>query len=220
MGELSQPPAVDAEALVATAVQDGPAVKRAQAEVVAAEARLKAARREPVPNLQLKAGEWYSGEALNGNNRAAGPMSFAEASVQVPLWNRNQGNIDAAGAELEQARQEVRRVQLLTRGDAEPLVQQYEAARSGADRYRTAILPRARRAYELQVLKYQEMAQAYPQVLAAQRTLLSLQLSYLRVLEEQWSATLSLQNYTLRGLGDSPSREPMGARSLSPEAAQ
>lgn len=209
-GPLVEPPAMDAQALLATALGESPAVKQAQGDVEVAQARLKSAKREPVPDLNVKAGEWYSGETLNGSNKQAGPMGFAEASVQIPLWNRNQGNIQAAEAELAQAGQEVRRVQLQIRSAAEPLVQQYETARSGADRYRTAILPRARRAYDLQVLKYQEMAQAYPQVLTAQRTLFNLQLNYLHELDEQWSAALLLENYTLMNSLETTPDAPAG----------
>lgn len=203
-GPLVEPPVIDAEALVETDVKDSPAVKRAQANVDTAEARLRSARREPVPDLNLKAGEWYSGETLGATNRQAGPMSFAEAGVQLPLWNRNQGNVAAARAELQRAQDDVTRVQLMTRHQAEPLAQQYGTAHATADRYRDAILPRARRAYQLETIKYQQMAEAYPQVLAAERMLLTLQLTYIHALESEWQAALALQNYALMNSLEEP----------------
>ena len=203
-GELVAPPAIDAEGMVAADMQESPAVKRAQADVAVAEARLKSARREPVPNLNVKAGEWYSGEDLGSTNIEAGPMSFAEAGVQLPLWNRNQGNVEAARAELDRARQDVTRTQLWTRNGAEPWAQRYAAARFTAERYRTEMLPRARRAYQLEVMKYQQMAAAYPQVLAAQHLLFTLQLNYVQALDEEWRAAIALQNYTLSHGLDQP----------------
>ena len=194
---MVEPPVIDPEALVADDVTESPAVKRAKAEVAVAEARLKSAKRESIPDLNIKAGEWYSGETLGATNVKAGPMSFAEAGVQLPLWNRNQGNVAAARTEVDRAGRNVSRVQLMTRNLAEPFAQQYATARASAERYRTAILPRARRAYQLEVLKYQQMAQIYPAVLRSQHMLFSLQLNYLHALDQEWSAALALQNYTL-----------------------
>ena len=85
----------------------------------------------------------------------------------------------------------------MMRHQAEPFAQQYATARASAERYRTAILPRARRAYQLEVLKYQQMAQIYPAVLHAQGMLFHLQLNYLHALDQEWSAALALQNFTL-----------------------
>ncbi|MBW4028981.1 MAG: TolC family protein [Acidobacteria bacterium] len=202
-GGLVEPPQLDAEGMVVTDMQESPAVKQAQANVSLAEARVKSAQREKIPNLNVKAGEWYSGEHLGATNIPAGPESFAEAGVQLPLWNRNQGNIEAAKVQLERARQDVTRTQLLTRNRAEPYAQQYQTARSTAERYRTEMLPRARRAYELEVTKYQQMGQTYPHVLTAQHMLFTLQLSYIQALNDEWRAAIALQNYTLmNGLDD------------------
>lgn len=203
-GSLVEPPELDPEGMVVTDMQESPAVKQAQANVAVAEARIKSARREKVPNLNLKAGEWYSGETLGSTNIKAGWMSFAEAGVQLPLWNRNQGNVEAARVELDRAHHDVIRTQLLTRNRAEPYAQQYQTARFTAERYRTEMLPRARRAYELEVTKYQQMAQAYPHVLAAQHMLFTLQLTYIQALNEEWRSAIALQNYTLMNGLDEP----------------
>jgi len=131
-------------------------------------------------------------------------MGFATASVDLPLWNRNQGNIDAATADLSRARQSVLRSQLYLKQRAEPLAQQYLSARFQAERYRTALIPRAQRAYELYLMKYQQMASAYPQVLVSQRTLFQLQIAYLAALNTEWSTAISLRNATLTGGLDQP----------------
>lgn len=210
-GSLVGPPQLDAEGMAAADVRESPAVKQAQANVALGEARMRSARREKVPNLNVKVGEWRSGEDLGVSNTPAGFMSFAEAGVQIPLWNRNQGNAAAARVELERAHQDVGRTQLLTRNRAEPYAQKYETARFTAERYRTEMLPRALRAYKLEVTKYQEMGQSYPHVLAAQHMLFTLQLSYIQALDEEWRAAIALQNYTLMdGLG-----EPMSVGSDS-----
>jgi cobalt-zinc-cadmium efflux system outer membrane protein len=175
-------------------------VKRAQQEAAVAQARFKDAKRESVPDLQLRAGEQYNGERISENpTKATGAQSFASAGIDIPLWNRNQGNVGAARAEVERAGQDVVREQLSLRRDAAPLAQSYLSARFEADRYKTQLIPRAARAYELYLKKYQDMAQAYPQVLVSQRTLFQLQIGYLLALRDVWRSAIALQNFTLTG---------------------
>lgn len=199
-GSLETPPTLDIEAQVALAVQVSPEIKQAEAAVAVSEARVKAARREAIPDLQLRAGEQYSFEHLTEVPvRPVGPQSFASAGIEVPIFNRNQGTIKAAEAELEGARQEVARRRLLVRSKVEPMAQDYRQAEFTADRYRTELIPRAQRAYQLYLGKYQAMAMAYPQVLVSQRTLFQLQIAYLRALREQWDAANGLQSFGLNG---------------------
>lgn len=198
-GALEITPDVNTDAIVESIVTESPTVHRAQQEQAVAEARLKSAKREPVPDLQLRAGELYSFEQLEGTRKQVGPQSFASAGINIPLWNRNQGNVNAAKAEIERATQDVMREQLSLRQQAAPLAQSYNAAKFEAERYKTQLIPRAGRAYELYLKKYQSMAQAYPQVLVSQRTYFQLQIGYINALHEVWRNAIALQNYTLRG---------------------
>jgi cobalt-zinc-cadmium efflux system outer membrane protein len=199
-GALDAPPELDPARVVDSIVQQGPSVKQAQQQVVIAEARLKDARREVVPDLQLRAGEQENLEALAGDPaRKTGMQSFASVGIELPLWNRNQGNVQAAQADLDQARQEITRTQLSLRHQAEVLGQNYLSAKLEAERYRTALLPRARRAYELYLDKYRSMAQAYPQVIVSQRTLFELEVRYIDSLHRVWQNAIALENFTLQG---------------------
>jgi cobalt-zinc-cadmium efflux system outer membrane protein len=201
-GSLAEPPAFDPEEYVQRGVEESPLVKRAQADQALGDARLKDAKRERVPNLNVTAGEWYSGEELTSGQKA-GWMSFVQAGVQLPLWNHNQGNIEAAKVLLQRAHDDEARTKLWTRNQTEPFAQEYQTARFTAERYRTEMLPRARRAYELQVTKYQQMSLEYPAVLAAQHMFFTLQLGYTQALNEEWRAAIALQNYALmNGLDD------------------
>ena len=199
-GALDTPPEMDPARIVDTIVQQGPTVKQAEQQIAIAQARLKDARREVVPDLQLRAGEQANLEALAGDPaRKTGAQSFASVGIELPLWNRNQGNVRAAQEDLEQARQEVTRTQLSLRQRAEALGQNYLSAKLEAERYRTALLPRARRAYELYLDKYRSMAQAYPQVIVSQRTLFELEVRYIDSLDRVWQNAIALENFTLQG---------------------
>jgi cobalt-zinc-cadmium efflux system outer membrane protein len=203
-GSLVEPPGFDPEDYVKRDVEESPLVKHSQADEALAEARLKDAKRERIPNLNVTAGGWYSGEEVNSGHKA-GWESFVQAGVQLPLWNRNQGNIASSKILVDRAHKEVERTRLWTRNQTEPLAQEYQIAHFTAERYRTEMLPRARRAYDLQVIKYQQMALEYPPVLAAQHMLFTLQLGYTDALNQQWRAAIALQNYALMNGLNEPS---------------
>jgi cobalt-zinc-cadmium efflux system outer membrane protein len=215
-GDIDKMPDLNAEQMVDSIVAESPAVKRAKQDVAVAEARLKDAKRETVPDLQLRAGEQYNGEQVSTNPvKSVGAQSFASVGINIPVWNRNQGNIGAAKVDIERAQQEVLRQQLSLRQQASTLVQSYESARFEADRYRTELLPRASKAYELYLAKYQEMAQAYPQVLVSQRTYFQLRIGYLMALHDVWKSAVALKNYTLMGGLQTPQSSGSAATTIN-----
>jgi cobalt-zinc-cadmium efflux system outer membrane protein len=183
---------------VSQIVENSPAVKRAQQQIVLAQAALKSARRESVPDLSIRGGVQQNLEPINETGRTpTGAQAFASAGISLPIFNRNQGNVAAANAELERSEAEVTRVRLLLRQDVQPLLQAYLTGRMQAGRYKNEMLPRAARAYQLYLAKYRQMAAAYPQVLVSQRTFFQLQAAYIHVLENVWTNVVALQNYTL-----------------------
>ncbi len=204
-GNLENPPAVDEAQALDRIVTDSPAVKRAQQDVTRARAELKSARRESIPDIQLRAGAQQNFERLaEGSPRIVGAQAFATAQIALPLFNRNQGNVAAARAELERAQGEINRVQLSLRRSAQPLLQAYLAGQLEALRYKNEMIPRALQAYRLYLQKYRQMGAAYPQVLVSQRTYFQLQIGYINVLQQLWSNAIALENYTLSdGLTDS-----------------
>jgi cobalt-zinc-cadmium efflux system outer membrane protein len=197
-GAPAQPPSLD------IMLAQSPAVQRADQAVHVAEAQLRSARREVVPDLTLRAGEQWNNELVRQNpNIPTGAQSFASASIDVPLWNRNQGNIAAAQAAVERAQAEAQRVQLALRHSAAPLIEQYTIAVAQSARYQSDLLPRAQRAYELYRDRYRQMAAAYPQVLVSQRTLFELQLAYIRSVGELWQSAARLRHFAMDGAMDS-----------------
>ena len=188
----AQPPSLD------TILAQSPAVQRADEAVQVAEAQLRSAHREIIPDLTLRAGEQWNNELVRQNpNIPTGAQSFAAASIDLPLWNRNQGNIAAAQAAVEQAQAEAQRVRLALRHSAALLVEQYTIAAAQSVRYKSDLLPRAQRAYDLYRDRYQQMAAAYPQVLVSERTLFELQLAYIRSLGDLWQSAARLRHFAM-----------------------
>src|SRR6266851_761612 len=206
-GKLEDTPPVNADELVERIVNDSPTVRIAELGVKRAEAALARAKREPIPDLQLRGGMQQNGELLSGpNGRSIGLQGFANVGVRIPIFDRNQGNVATAKADAERAKGEVERVKLVLRERAASAVQTYTFSQTAVDRYKNQMIPRAQKAYEMYTKKYQEMAAAYPQVLISQRTLMQLEVSYITALENFATSSLSLQSYLLMDGLEAPSQ--------------
>jgi cobalt-zinc-cadmium efflux system outer membrane protein len=204
-GNLEDTPPVNPDELVEKIVDESPAVRIAELGVKRAEAALARAKRETIPDLQLRGGLQQNGELLS-NGRPAGLQGFADVGVRIPISNRNQGNIAAAKADAERAKREVERVKLVLRERAASVVQTYTFSQAAVDRYKNQMIPRAQKAYAMYTKKYHEMAAAYPQVLISQRTLMQLEVSYITALENFATSSLSLQSYLLTDGLEAPSQ--------------
>ena len=108
-GNLEDISAVNADDLIDKMVNDSPAVRIAELGVKKAEASLARAKREPIPDLQLRAGMQQNRELLETTGRPVGLQGFADVGVQIPIFNHNQGNIATSRADLERAQREVER---------------------------------------------------------------------------------------------------------------
>ncbi len=196
-GNLETFGSLDRATWLARMLEDSPAVKIAELGVQKAEAVLARARREPIPNLELRAGIEQNRELSEFSGKPIGLEGFATVGVQIPLFDRNQGNIEAARARLDRARSEVERVRLVLRERAAPVFQNYATALDAVTRYQNQILPRAREAYQMYLKNYQEMAAAYPQVLIAQRTLFQLEDADIVALENLGASAIALNSFLL-----------------------
>jgi outer membrane protein, heavy metal efflux system len=205
-GTLEDIPAVDADNFVEKIVNESPAVKIAELGVKKAEASLARAKRESIPDLQLRAGMQQNLELLGTTGRSTGLQGFADVGVQIPIFNRNQGSIATSKADLQRAQREVERVKLALRERAASIVQNYAYSQAATARYKNEMIPRAQKAYEMYAKKYQQMAAAYPQVLIAQRTLMQLQVAYVNALESSATNSVALQSYLLTDGLEAPSQ--------------
>ena len=203
-GNLEDLPDIDLQRWLDNILQNSPAVKIANLSLRRAQAELDRAKREPIPDLQVRAGVQQNRELLETSRRSVGLQGFAEVGVRIPLFNRNQGNVQASKANIERADLERQRVQLLLRDRSSSVFQNYVVAKAAVDRYRTQMIPQAEKAYKLYLNRYQSMAAAYPQVLVSQRTLFQLHTDYISSLENLWMSTVALKGFLLSDGLESP----------------
>ncbi|HKM82970.1 MAG TPA: TolC family protein [Candidatus Acidoferrum sp.] len=183
-----------------------PATRIAETDVQRAEAEIARAKRESIPDLQLLGGLEYNNELLSSVPYAKGWEGIVEVAVQVPLFNRNQGNVAAAGAERDRAQLEKQRVALALRERASNILDQYANAQLMAVEYRDSILPRAKKAYSLMLENYGQMLAAYPRVIETQRKLFEMQAEYISALEGVWTTGITLQGFLLTDGLEAPAR--------------
>jgi len=221
-------PELNEEETVEAIARNSPANKIADAAEQRALSALTRAKRQAIPDIQLRAGMEYNNDLLADSLHAKGWEGFAEVGVEIPLFNRNQGNIAAGQADADRAGLEKARIALTLRERAASVVDKYANARLMAVEYRDEILPRASKAYGLMFDRYGQMLASYPRVLELQRKLYELQIEYISTLEGVWTNGIALQGFLLTdgleaparpGEMDRPIREtnvPMPERTMSP----
>ncbi|WP_347244870.1 TolC family protein [Thermogutta sp.] len=158
-----------------------PEVSAAQWEVQRARYLSERMRKEKWPNVTLGAG-------YTRQNETRGDDWTLGVSVPLPLWDRNQGNIMAADAQVSQALERVRQVKEDLRDQLATTFRDYFAARKRVQRYEQDILPRVREAVQLSMQGYTGGIMEYLRVLEAQRSEIETRLDYLANLADAWQA--------------------------------
>jgi cobalt-zinc-cadmium efflux system outer membrane protein len=210
-GDLeSAMPTIEREATIAFILQESPEMKVAKAKLERARATLDRARAERVPDMIVRGGLGYSTEKLELGNapfpKRTGPEATIEIGFRVPIFNRNQGNISSAQAEIASSESEVKRVELSLRARLASAFMNYQNAARMVERYQTAILPRAQKSFELYTASFAQMAAAYPQVLIAKRSYYQARAEYVDALVRLWRNGLNIQGFLLSGGLSAPGR--------------
>lgn len=209
-------PQFDKQVVLNQILTQSPEIRAAQAEMARTRAVLARARVEPIPDLYLRGALGYSSEFLDSGNASSSESGRPqkprrtgfEAAIQVgmdlPIWNRNQGGIAAARAEMEYAQSELERIQLGIQVRLAQAIRNYNNRVDAINRYETVILPKAAEAYRLYLAKFQQMSASYPQVLIAQRTLIQVQEQYIESLSGIRQTSTQLEGFLLTGGLDAP----------------
>ena len=196
-------PRFDGEAVLARVLRESPEVEQAQINVQRQQAALERVRAERIPNLFVRTRLGYNSEQ-NTPGKAVGFETGIEIGIPLPLFDRQQGNLATAQADLEHAQAEMRRLELALRSELATVIRGYEDARMEVGRYEREILPRAQQSVDLYRRKFQQMAAAYPQVLIAQRTLYQSRTEYTQALVELWRTASLLEGMLWSGGLDAP----------------
>lgn len=179
-----------------------PEVAMAVAEKARAQWAVRQARAARVPDLQVRGGLRRNGEYGDvPGGRPVGLEGIFDVGVEIPLFNRQQGNLRAARAGVERAELEGARTERALQARFAAAWQRYESARVTVTRYRVTALLDARRAYDTYLSNFRGMQGEYPKVLASQQRYFELQEEYNEALREGWRAVAELESLLLLGSG-------------------
>jgi cobalt-zinc-cadmium efflux system outer membrane protein len=194
-------------------LQESPELEFVRAEVVRDRITVKREQAEPIPNITVRAGVGYNG--LPGEK---GAVANAQVGIRLPLFDRNQGTIRQAQAELARAQADVTRVELLLRRRLADAFHRYETAAASAQDYRENTLPKARRAFELYTDYFRRRRATWPQVIVAERTYFQYREEYLNTLVELRRAEVEIKGLlVVDGLTQPPAPTPQGHIEATPK---
>jgi cobalt-zinc-cadmium efflux system outer membrane protein len=185
-GDLVAPlPNFEYEALRRGVVTRNALAEIARVEIARNRILLDRAIVEPIPNVVALGGFQYQLERIHD-------QGIWTVTMNVPIFNRNQGNIRTAQANIAVASQQYRRVQNELSSQVAVALGNFRQAQQRVEYYERQILPRARDIQNIAAQAYAQGEFDFLRLLATQRTLLETNLAYVNAQEERWTAAAQI----------------------------
>jgi cobalt-zinc-cadmium efflux system outer membrane protein len=159
--------------------------------ILKARYNLRLAEVTAVPDFSVQ-GTILNDETPPANNRIVG---IVQVTVPIPVWNRNQGNIQAAKAALMRAMEEPHRVRDDLTGRVADAYRRYLENFQLMELYRKEILPKQVQAFRSAVKRHyggEPGGVGYNDLVAAEQKLVTVIGTYITVVQAQWQAVSDL----------------------------
>ena len=159
--------------------------RAAEAKIAQAQWALERAVVQPIPNLNV----------LGGYQRQVGPaqeQGVVQVLMQVPIFDRNQGNIRTARADIASSRADLHMIELDLATQAAQAVASYRVAQRQADWYEQSILPKARETLELTQQLYARGEVTFLSLLQAQKILTETELAFVEAQADRWTGAVAI----------------------------
>jgi cobalt-zinc-cadmium efflux system outer membrane protein len=137
--------------------------------------------------------------SVQKDNASGYTFASVQVGMPIPVFNRNQGAIQQAQAEITAADRDAERVALDLQKRLAAVYQRLVDAQMQATRYHDTILPKSEESLRLITAGYEVGELSYLNLLTAQRTYFQTSLQYLDVLREAWSAHVEIKGLLLSG---------------------
>ncbi|HSH53451.1 MAG TPA: TolC family protein [Methylotenera sp.] len=191
-GDVAYIPETIAFTELASMLENAPAIKLAKIEIDTRGALTKVERSKGTPNVTISAGV-VNNQELGGINQA-----LLGLSVPIPLFDRNQGNLQEAVSRQYKAQDELVALKNQLAVNLSGQYEQLNAARQAAESFRVEILPGAQSAFDAANKGFSAGKFNFLDVLDAQRTLVQAKSQYIQALLEAHQAVAEIE----RILGD------------------
>ena len=181
----ASPPQYDEAILNEFSTSNSAYVQIAKLDVERSEILLKRAVAEPYPNVTL--GPAYQWGLTQGNQQY-----WLSVTFPIPAWDRNQGGILAAGADVAGARKNVEAIQLEQLRKVAEAYSRHRAVRAQATKYRNEIIPNAMKTLNLARKGFAAGEYDFIRYLQVQRTVIEANMAYIDLLENVWTSAAAL----------------------------
>lgn len=190
-GDLEQKiPNLDWEQTRQWLVEQSPQLERARFGAERARAALERAKVQPIPNITIQAGSQYDFATRT-------QIANVQASMPIPFFNRNQGNIKTAESEWIRAYREIDRIELSLKRSLATAFQNYQTQTARVARLKERILPMARETLKLTQIAYDAGEIGYLQLLAVQTRFTRIDRDYVESLAALWQSVIVIDSLLL-----------------------
>lgn len=182
------PPSLDYDTAL-TLLQRHSDLIAANARIAKATCNLRLQEVTPIPNVSL-----YAAFQHDDTTPLSDYSTNVQVSAPVPVFNRNQGNITSAHAELVRSRQDLTDTNNNLMSTLAETFNRYETSRTISESYRTDLVPDQVRVYRGVYDRFLIDGQSvdFAQVVVAQQTLGQVVTNYMQSLTDAWMATVDI----------------------------
>jgi cobalt-zinc-cadmium efflux system outer membrane protein len=179
-------PSFDLKELQEAIAQRNALPQAAAADIARAQWALERAVVEPIPNVNV----------LGGYQRQVDfppqDQGLLQVMVEVPLFDRNQGTIRSARADIATSRATLRDIELDLATQAARAIANYRTSQRLASWYEEYIIPKARETVHLTQQLYGQGEVTFLSLLQAQKTLTETELAFVDAQADRWAAAVAV----------------------------
>lgn len=169
---------------------ESPELEAARADIERARWKIEREVVRPVPNVNTQLGLLYD----DSSNNAFGNF---QVSWQIPKFNCNTGNIQAAQADSRRAQFALEELQLSLQSRVQQTFQQYEVATQRVDSYEARVLPMAKDNLKITREAYKIGKASYQTLLTAQRSYFDALLTLIESRRLLWLSVARIQGLVI-----------------------
>ncbi len=186
------PEPLDYDSALEQLLSGSPELVAARQKIRHDEIQLERERVQPIPNILASA-------TVGRNFEAGGTTAGVNIGLPIPIFNRNQGTIQQAQADLIRAHAESQRLELELQARLAANYRTYLSAWQRVEEYQSTMLPKAEEATELLRQSYKDRRATWVDVLIAQRLQMTLETEFVDSLKTYRETDIAIRGMLLSG---------------------
>ncbi len=185
-------PNLDMETQWQQMLAESPQLKSAESELDHGWATLRQAEAQAIPNVTLQVVADY--DRVSQSTTAS-----TLVALPFPIYNRNQGNIDKAAADVRADQADIVRAQLVLRDQLADSFRRFKTSRMQAEKLKDAILPAVEENLKLTSTAYKGGEVSFRDVLSAQEAFAQSRIAHIEAVTEAQKVAVEITGLQLTG---------------------